>query len=236
LPLTPLFTLHSKTCSIINNNQIQTTFYWSNSIKTLSSIELIYHINSKLSLISINISIKQSQTLIELFSIDTYLKYDSIRNFYFINLYDYFLKINTENFIIEIILNNQTCQTSHGYLIISSLKSNQIFNNNLQQTTKCKLKTIEIKFEELGLADLIIRPKEYSFTYCDGSCLNIIFQHQSSIRTFFQSILSQKNSNIPQLNCVPSKYSDDNFLLRQTNGNMEIYPIKNAIVKQCACL
>jgi hypothetical protein len=95
---------------------------------------------------------------------------------------------------------------------------------------------MEINFEELGLADLIIRPKEYSFTYCDGSCLNIIPQQQSSFRTFLQSILSQKHSNIPQLNCHPSEYSDDNFLLRQTDGNMEIYPIKNAIVKQCACL
>jgi hypothetical protein len=135
------------------------------------------------------------------------------------------------------ILNNQTCQTSHGYIIISSLKSNQIYeSNDFQQTTKCKLKTIQIKFDELGLADLIIRPKEYSFTYCDGSCLNILYQQHSSIHAFFRSIISKKNSNIPQLKCIPSQYSDDNFLLRQIDGNMEIYPIKNAIVKQCACL
>jgi len=235
-PLPPLFTLHSTNCLIINLHQIRTTFQWSHSIESLSSIELIYHINSKESLIFIHLSIKQSQTLIELFSINIYLKYDSIREFYFVNLYDYFLKINNENLIIEIILNNQTCQTSYGYLIISSLKSNQIFSNDPQQITKCKLKTIQIKFEELGLADLIIRPKEYPFTYCDGSCLNFLSQQHSSIHTFLQSIIRKKNSNIPQLNCVPSQYSDDNFLLRQTDGNMEIYPIKNAIVKQCACL
>jgi hypothetical protein len=103
----------------------------------------------------------------------------------------------------------------------------------------CKLKTIQIKFEELGLAYLIIRPKEYTFSYCDGSCSNLTFQQQlqqSSLHAYLQSIISKENSNVPQLNCVPSQFADDNFLLRQTDGNMEIYPIKNVIVKQCACL
>jgi hypothetical protein len=173
----------------------------------------------------------------ELFSLDTYLKYDSIRDFYFINLSDYFLRKNDRNLILEIILFNQTCQTSHGYLLISSsFQSNLINSNDSPQTTTCKLKTIQIQFEELGLADLIIRPKEYLFTYCDGSCLNMKSQSQSSIHSFLQSIIRKINSKIPQLNCIPSEYSDDNFLLRQTDGNMEIYPIKNVIVKQCACL
>lgn len=150
---------------------------------------------------------------------------------YFINLYNYLSLIEQKNVIIEILLTNQTCQTSHGYIITSSLKSNYS-----QETTKCKLKTIQINFEQLGLANLIIRPKDYLFTYCDDSCLNPISHPQSSIHTFFQSIIRKKLPNIPQLHCVPSQYSDDNFLLRQTDGTIEIYPIKNAIVKQCACL
>jgi len=234
MSLIPISTIHSTNCLQINIQQIQTTFQWSYSIESLSSIELIYHIDSKISFIPIEISIKHSQTLNELFSIKTNLQYDSNRDFYSIHLYDYLLRLNNRNnLILQIILSNQTCQTSHGYVIISSKR---LSSNDSQLITKCRLKTMEINFEELGLADLIIRPKEYSFTYCDGSCLNIIPQQQSSFRTFLQSILSQKHSNIPQLNCHPSEYSDDNFLLRQTDGNMEIYPIKNAIVKQCACL
>jgi len=237
-----MFTLHSKNCLIINNNQVQSIFQWSHSITTLSSIELIYHLNSieiNKPSIPIRISIKQSKTFNELFTINTYLQYDSIRQFYFLNIYDYFLQINNQNIIIETTIHNQTCQTSHAYIIISSLRSNQLPLYDHQQKTMCKLKTIQIKFEELGLAYLIIRPKEYTFSYCDGSCSNLTFQQQlqqSSLHAYLQSIISKENSNVPQLNCVPSQFADDNFLLRQTDGNMEIYPIKNVIVKQCACL
>ncbi|CAF3404202.1 unnamed protein product [Rotaria sp. Silwood1] len=183
--------------------------------------------------------VEQTHTFIELFSIDTYLEIDSIRDFYVRNIYDYLLQINNQNLIIETIINNQTCQTSHTYIIISSLKSNQLSSYDLQQTTMCRIKTIQIKFEELGLAYLIIRPKEYTFTYCDDSCTNLTLQQQlqrSSIYALIQSIIGKKFSNIPQRNCVPSQFSNDNFLLRQTDGSMEIYPIKDVIVKQCACL
>ena len=92
----------------INNHQIQTIFQFSYSIESLSSIELIYHLNSKISLIPIQIIIKQSQTLIHLFSITTYLQYDLNRNYYSINLYDYFRYLNNQkNFLLEIILSNQ---------------------------------------------------------------------------------------------------------------------------------
>ncbi|CAF0796057.1 unnamed protein product [Rotaria sp. Silwood1] len=239
LSLTPTFTLHSTNCLIINNNQVQLSFQWSHSIGSLSSVELIYHIELKKSSIPIHISIKQAHTFIELFSIDTYLEIDSIRDFYVRNIYDYLLQINNQNLIIETIINNQTCQTSHTYIIISSLKFNQLSSYDLQQTTMCRIKTIQIKFEELGLAYLIIRPKEYTFTYCDDSCTNLTLQQQlqrSSIYALIQSMIGKKFSNIPQRNCVPSQFSDDNFLLRQTDGSMEIYPIKDVIVKQCACL
>jgi hypothetical protein len=231
-----MLTLHSKNCSSINNNRVQSIFHWSHTIQSLSSIELIYHIDSielKQSTIPIQISIKHSETLIELFSINTYLQFDSIREFYFVNIYDYFLRINHQNIIIQTIINNQTCQTSHTYLILSSFKSNSIHS---QQTTICKLKKLQIKFEDLGLANLIIRPKEYTFTYCDGSCSNLTYQQRLSIHAFIQTEIRKQNPNIPRLNCVPSQFADDNFLLRQIDGSMEIYPIKNIIVKQCACL
>ncbi|CAF4382663.1 unnamed protein product [Rotaria sp. Silwood2] len=102
----------------------------------------------------------------------------------------------------------------------------------------CKMKTIDIKFEDLGLAYLIIRPKEYKFTYCDGSCsyLSLQQQSQTSIHALFRSIINRKKTNMPQPTCVPSQFADDNFLLRQMDGSLEIYPIKDVIVKQCACL
>jgi hypothetical protein len=234
------------------DNQVQSTFIWSQSIESLASVELIYHIDSieikKLS-IPLNIKFKYSQTLREFLTINTYLKFDSNRDFYFLNIFEYINQINNQSLIIESILNNQTCQTSHTYIIISSrnirLKLNQTLSFDLRQLTEtdssllmCKLKTIQIKFEDLGLAYLIIRPKEYTFTYCDGTCSysTLQQQQQSSMHALFQSFVNRKNPNIPLPTCSPSQFADDNFLLRQMDGSIEIYPIKDVIVKQCACL
>ena len=239
---TPTVILNPINYTTIDHDQVQSIFQWSHSLESLSSVELIYHCNSiqrKKSSIPIRILIKQLQTLIELFSINTYLQVDSIRNFYFLNMYNYFSRISNQNLIIEIIVNNQTCQISHAYIIISLVKSNYLPSYGLQQTSTCQLKTIQISFQELGLAYLIIRPKEYIFTYCDGSCSNFTFQKQlqrSIVYTFLQSIIRRKNSHIPRLSCVPSQLVDDNFLLRQIDGTMAIHPVKDVIVKQCTCL
>jgi hypothetical protein len=234
----PIFTLQSSNCLMIDQ-QVQSTFIWSHSIEYLTSIELIYHIDSmeiKKSILPLNIKFKHSQTLIELLTVNTYLQFDFNRDFYSINLFEYFIQIHHQQLIIESYLINETCQSSHSYIIISSKNySNEIIP--LIQTdsslTTCKLKRIQIKFEDLGLAYLIIRPREYTFTYCDGTCL---FQSSSSMHAIFQSIVNRKNSNIPQPTCIPSEFADDNFLLRQMDGTMEIYPIKDVIVKQCTCL
>ncbi len=255
----PIFTLQSINCLMIDN-QVQSTFIWSHSIESFVSIELIYHINSietKQLSIPLHITLKHSQTLIELFTINTYLQFDSNRDFYSINIFEYIRQCNNQYLIIETIINSETCQTSHPYMIISStkirskpnqtLKLNPTLSFDLRQLTQtqtdssfsmCKLKTIQIKFEDLGLAYLIIRPKEYTFTYCHGSCSYSTLQQQSqlSMHAIFQSIINRKNPNIPQSTCAPSQFADDNFLLRQIDGNIEIYPIKDVIVKQCTCL
>lgn len=257
----PIYTLQSSNCLIINNKQVQSTFLWSQIIESLSSIEIIYHIDSlierKQFTIPIYLKFKHSQTLEEFFQINTYLEFDTNRDFYFINIYQYTRDIYNQTFIIETILQNETCQTSHTYIIISTknfylkpnqtLKLNPILSYDLRQLKQqtinstvsiCKLKTIQIQFEDLGLAYLIIRPKQYTFTYCDGTCSYSTLQQQkqSSMHALFQSIVNEKNPNIPQPTCVPTQFADDNFLLRQTDGSIEIYPIKDVIVKQCACL
>ncbi|UJR15693.1 hypothetical protein I4U23_002627 [Adineta vaga] len=232
---TPISTLNSTNCSHIKSNQIQSIFHWSSSINSLSSIELVYHITTnkmQKSSLPVRIVIKHSANFHEYFSIETTLYYDSMRDFYFVNIYDYLRQVNQSNLIIQAIISNQTCSTSHSYLILSSFRSNHL---SFQEETKCKLKTIQIQFEQLGLAHLIIRPKEYTFTYCDGSCSDLIYQRRS-LHAFLQAMISKKNSHVPQSTCVPSQYDDDNFLLRQTDGTIQIYPIKDIIVKQCACL
>ena len=55
--------------------------------------------------------------------------------------------------------------------------------------------------------------------------------------TLLQSLVRRNHpTTIPAAKCVASEYADDSFLLRQADGTLEIYPIKNVIVKQCVCL
>jgi len=243
LSSSPMFTLQSKNCLIINN-YVQSTFSWSHSIDTISSIELIYHIDSTESnrnILPILIEFQHPQTSVLLSTIRTTLQFDTTRDFYFLNLYEYIQHFSNIDLLIHTRIFNQTCRTSHTYMIISSIKLRQSIENSIETKLSniCQIKTIQIKFEDLGLAYLIIRPKIYTFTYCDGSCSSkqTSSSSSSSVHALFQSIVNEKHPNmIPQAKCVPSQFSDDNFLLRQIDGTMEIHPIKDVIVKQCACL
>ena len=207
---------------------MQSIFTWFHSIKSSSSVELIYHLQRKLSSIPIRIAIKASEDSTEFLSMTTHLQYDSTRDFYAIDLSDYLRPYEDRHLHLEILLFDQICSQSHGYLIFSS---NPIASNEPQSSSGCRVKHLPIQFDQLGLANLIIRPQRYVFTYCDGTCAN-----PSSFRTFLQNILSKQHSNIPSITCHPSAYANDHFLLRQIDGQMAIYSIENALVKQCACL
>lgn len=206
---------------------MQSIFTWFHSIES-SSIELIYHLNSKSSSIPVRIAIKSFEDSTEFLSMMTHLQYDSTRDLYSIDLSDYLRPYYHRKVHLEILLFDQICSQSHGYLIISS---NSISLTDPQTSTQCRVKHLPIRFDQLGLANLIIRPQRYVFTYCEGSCSN-----PTSFRTYLQSILSKQHSNIPSLTCHPSAYENDHFLLRQIDGQMAIYSIENALVKQCACL
>ncbi|CAF5119403.1 unnamed protein product, partial [Rotaria magnacalcarata] len=106
----PMFTLQSSNCFVVDK-QVQSTFIWSHSIESLTSIELIYHIDTaEISRFSIPVQIrfKHAQTSKEFFTINTYLQFDSDRDFYVVNIYQYIVQINNQSLTIESMINNQT--------------------------------------------------------------------------------------------------------------------------------
>jgi hypothetical protein len=259
-----MFTLQSSRCTIVDE-QVQSTFVWSHSLLPVGSIELIYHIDStnplKLASVPLHLQLKSLNSNTTLFTIDTYLEFDSSRDFYFVDIRKHIHSADNQSLIIESSIKDETCQTSQTYLIVSSLskpsqlnqtrKLNPTLSFDLRQfvqtrsetsSSTCQLQTIQIEFEQLGLAYLIIRPKQYLFTYCDGSCslLNMSEQSSSSssssIHALMQSMAKKAYPRLPQPNCAPSSFADDHFLLRQNDGSIEISPIRDIIVKQCACL
>ena len=210
-----------------NPNEMQSIFSWFSSY---SSVELIYHFNRTFSSkLPIRITLKFSDDTREYPSIMTY---DFNRDVYSIDLSDYLRQNQDQNIHLDVFLFDQICLTSRAYLILSSKR---VIPHEPQSVSSCRLKSLPIQFDQLGLANLIIRPQTYVFTYCDGSCSNN-FPPEKSFQRFLQNILSQTHSNIPSLHCYPSEYVNDHFLLRQLDGHMAIYPIENAIVKRCACL
>lgn len=217
-----------------NTNEMQSIFSWFYSIESYSSVELIYHFNRTFSSkLPIRITLKFSDNTREYPSIMTYLQYDFNRDVYSIDLSDYLRQNQDQNIHLDVFLFDQICSTSNAYLILSSKR---VISHEPQSISSCRLKSLPIQFDQLGLANLIIRPQTYIFTYCDGSCSNSS-PPEKSFQRFLQNILSQTpHSNIPSLRCYPSEYANDHFLLRQLDGHMAIYPIENAIVKRCACL
>lgn len=261
----PLFTLQSTDCSI-SNHQIHATFIWSHPLASLTSIELIYHINASSSqpaTIPVRLRWKPLNSSSELLNMETQLQFDAGRDFYFIDILPHFPRLVSQPFTIETIFEGETCSTSQIYMIASSSSPSQTQDDrtksssllspsfNLRQlvpnkidtspSSACKLRSVQIQFEELGLAYLIIRPKEYLFTYCAGACSSLLpFQSQSSsgssMHAFLQMMAQKTNPHLPKPTCVPSEYADDHFLLRQNDGTIELSPIKDIIVKRCACL
>lgn len=220
-----------------SGNEMQSIFTWFHSIQSSSSsVELIYHLDRKLSSIPIRMVIKSSTDSTEFASMMTHLQYDSTRDFYSIDLSDYLRPHEDQNLHLEILLSDQICSQSQGYLIFTttttsfSSSSNPVTSTEPQLSTQCRVKHLPIRFDELGLANLIIRPQRYVFTYCEGSCSN-----PSSFRTFLQTFLSKQHANIPSVTCHPSAYANDHFLVRQLDGHMTIHSIENALVKQCVC-
>jgi hypothetical protein len=237
-----MMTIQSIQCFVNQtSDEVHSVFPWSHAVESVASIELIYHIDQRHdnpATIPIRILFKQAQPAMELSTIETYLQFDSSRAFYSLRISDYFPRTKSKEIRIETIISHQTCQTSHNYLILSLARMPALLSSNQPVTSACTLKTIGIDFEELGLASFIIRPKQYQFTYCDGVCSSLTMPsqvHRSSIHSILQSILHRKHVDLPPPTCVPSEYADDQFLLRHADGTMNIYPIANLIVKQCAC-
>ena len=235
---TPMLTLQPSDCFVHSTaGQVHSIFPWSHAIESLASIELIYHIDqpqAKHPALPIRILFKQAQSAVVLSTLESHLEFDPSRAFYFLRLSASFPRTALQGMLIETITSDQTCQSSHSYLILSMAKLPASLSFTPPVTSACTLKTIPIDFEELGLAYFIIRPQQYRFTYCDGACSSSPAA-RSSLHSLLQSILHRKELNLPPPRCVPSQYADDQFLLRHADGTMNIHPIANLLVQQCAC-
>lgn len=239
--------MQASTCSALDK-QVQSTFLWSHSTDSLASIELVYHIDSVVGqqpLIPLRLKFRRAHGSAQLLAIDAYLQFDSSRDFHSINIFEYVRSLRQDNLVIESSIAGETCQTSHTYMIVSSTGARaharpEPSPSSSSSSSTCRVRTIQIKFEDLGLAYLIIRPREYAFTYCDGACTaSPSASNQpgpSSMHAVLQSIINAKHPGVPAPTCAPSQFADENFLLRQIDGTIEIHPIKDVIVKQCACL
>lgn len=222
------------------NHHIYFNYLWSHSKESIDRLELIYQIDAKTGQgkkrIPIQILFKQVHSYITLWTIDAQLDYDTNRSSYVLSLNHYLPRLQNRQILIEAILFDQTCATSNLYLIATRSFSAP----PTPSSSSCTLRTILIDFEELGMAHWIIRPKQYLFTYCNGTCSSSHLSLQStarfSLHALLQSILHRKDPQLPETKCAPMNYDDEHFLLRNDDGTIYIDRIPNILVKQCACL
>lgn len=113
---------------------------------------------------------------------------------------------------------------------------------NTRHGKTCCRRSLKIKFQDLGISDVILEPKEFDAHVCDGRC-NARRVSYASTHAMFQHILHQTKGKqfAPRPCCVPTALTELDVLHLDPNGNRNGGPklivtiLKDAIVKECGC-
>jgi integrin beta 8 len=98
----------------------------------------------------------------------------------------------------------------------------------------CRHKWV-IDFKELGGYDYIIQPRHFDAGFCDGFCpfrYNIGNNH-----AYFQSLARQKNSDVPNVCCAPTRLVDMEILHidEKDHTRLKVTTMKKMRVMKCSC-
>ncbi|CAL8082229.1 unnamed protein product [Orchesella dallaii] len=113
---------------------------------------------------------------------------------------------------------------------------------NTRHGKTCCRRSLKIKFEDLGISDVILEPKEFDAHVCEGRC-NARRVAYATTHAMFQHILHQTKGKkfAPRPCCVPTALTELDVLHLDQSGNRNGGPklivtiLKDAIVKECGC-
>jgi hypothetical protein len=112
---------------------------------------------------------------------------------------------------------------------------------NIQKNIRnknCDRKPWKINFKDIGWDRFIIRPTELNVYYCNGLCEgpfdNSLNASNHAIMQYFATNSGSYNF-LPRICCVPTSYTSEYFLIRDSKHNIVIKLIDDIIVETCGC-
>ena len=112
---------------------------------------------------------------------------------------------------------------------------------NIQKNIRnnsCGRKPWTISFKDIGWDKFIIRPTELNVYYCNGLCEGPFDNSSNASNHAIMQYFAANSGNykfLPKTCCVPTSYTSEYFLIRDSKHNIVIKLIDDIIVESCGC-
>ncbi|XP_056468428.1 bone morphogenetic protein 15-like [Gadus chalcogrammus] len=102
---------------------------------------------------------------------------------------------------------------------------------------RCRLHSLRLSFEALGLGQYFIAPPVYNPRYCQGECPRVLhYGYHSPNHAIIQNVMRELgvSEDVPAPSCVPYKYMPMSVLVRNKK-RVEYRELEDMIAESCTC-
>uniref|UniRef100_A0A3P9K7B0 Bone morphogenetic protein 15 n=1 Tax=Oryzias latipes TaxID=8090 RepID=A0A3P9K7B0_ORYLA len=101
---------------------------------------------------------------------------------------------------------------------------------------RCKLHSVTLSFDELGLGHYFIAPRVYNPRYCQGDCPKVLhYGYHSPNHAIIQTVINELGiGEVPPPSCVPHKYRPMSVLV-DYKKKVDYRELEDMVAESCTC-